>query len=400
MNKFYRTLIFAFLSLAALESVLFADLNPLNDWMENLVKEEKVVGCMAHITENGETIFLKAVGRRSPDSTDELQTEQVVRIYSMTKAIASVATLQLIEQGEVGIDDLVSKYIPSFKNVKVLENGKLRDAEKEITIRELITHTSGIAYDFSASPELKPYYEDAFVGVHSLEEAANIIAKLPLAHDPGKAFTYGLGIDVLGRVIEIASDKSLEEHLKENIFKPLGMMHTSFTPDKSIVQMPIVNRTSNGLRIDKVHYQTEKDVLNATFPSGGGGLWSTIGDYSRFCMAIENFGELDGIRILNPETVVFMTQNHLSPSINRNKPVHERNRFGLGLGIQPPVMTSKGFKGGGRWTWGGAACTYFFIDHKQNITAVFATQLFPFDHGLNEEFHHIVLESLAQEQMN
>ena len=164
--------------------------------------------------------------------------------------------------------------------------------------------------------------------------------------------------------------------------------------------MPIVNRTSNGLSIDKVHYQTEKDVLNATFPSGGGGLWSTIGDYSRFCMAIENFGELDGIRILNPETVIFMTQNHLSPSINRNKPVHERNRFGLGLGIQPPVMTSKGFKGGGRWTWGGAACTYFFIDHKQNITAVFATQLFPFDHGLNEEFHHIVLVSLAQEQMN
>ena len=400
MNKFYRPIIFAFLTLVSLESALFADLKPLNDWMKNLVKEGKVVGCIAQITENGETIFLKAVGRRSPDSTDKLQTKQVIRIYSMTKAIASVATLQLIEQGEVGIDDLVSKYIPSFKNVKVLENGQLRDAEKEITIRELITHTSGIAYDFSASPELKPYYEDAFVGVDSLEEAANIIATLPLAHDPGKAFTYGLGIDVLGRVIEIASDTSLEEYLKENVFKPLGMTNTSFTPDKSIVQMPIVNRTVNGLSIDTVHYETEKDVLNATFPSGGGGLWSTIGDYSRFCMAIENFGELDGVRILNPETVGFMTQNHLSPSINRNKPLHERNRFGLGLGIQPPVMTSKGLKGGARWTWGGAACTYFFIDQSQDITAVFATQLFPFDHGLSGEFHQIVLESVAQKQMD
>jgi len=373
-----------------------ADLQPLQVWMEALVEEGKVVGCMAQVTQDGETIFLEAVGDRSPDSEEDVEVTQVIRIYSMSKAITSAAVMQLVEQGTLGIDDPVSMYIPEFANVNVLEDGELRPAKRGITIRELLTHTSGIAYDFSASPELKRYYEKALVGAFSLDEAAKRIAKLPLAGDPGSLYLYGISIDVLGRVIEVVSGQEFEAYLQEYIFTPLAMNNTSFTPDISMLQMPIVNRTEDGLQVDKKHYERERGALNPSFQSGGGGLWSTIGDYSKFCMAMEQFGELDGNRILQPQTVQFMVQNHLNPTITLNTPT----RFGLGFGLNAPVRTSMGFRGAGRWTWGGAACTYFFIDPAQDVTAVFATQLFPFDLELNNEFHHIVLESLAQEEQN
>ena len=389
--------IFANVCCLLLASTTFAtNLKPLQDWMQSLIDDGEVVGCMAQVTQDGETIFLEAVGDRTPESDEDVEVSQVIRIYSMSKAITSAAIMQLVEQGKLGIDDPVSLYIPEFAAVQVLENGELRPAKRGITIRELLTHTSGLAYDFSASPELKPYYEGKFIGVKSLKEAAKIIASLPLAGDPGNLYLYGLSIDVLGRVVEVVSEQEFETYLQKNIFAPLAMNDTSFTPDMSVLQMPIVNRTEDGLQIDKKHYETERDVLNPSFHSGGGGLWSTIGDYSKFCMAVEQYGELDGKRILQPQSVRFMTQNQLSPAITTK----QENRFGLGFGLGAPVLTSRGIRGAGRWTWGGAASTYFFIDPAQDVTAVFATQLFPFDFELNNEFHYIVLESLVQEESN
>ena len=388
----------ALIILSAALAASAAELKPLQDWMQSLVDEGKVVGCMAQVTQDGETIFLEAVGDRTPESGEDVDVSQVIRIYSMSKAITSAAIMQLVEQGKLGIDDPVSMYIPEFADVKVFEDGKLRPAKREPTIRELLSHTSGIAYDFSASPELKPYYTGMFVGVTSLEEAAKVIASLPLEGDPGSLNLYGLSIDVLGRVIEVISGQAFGTYLQEHIFIPLEMSDTSFTPDVSVLQMPIVNRTKDGLKVDEKHYATERDVLNPSFQSGGGGLWSTIGDYTKFCMAMEQYGELDGKRILNPRTVAFMTQNHLNPTITTNQEGQQYNRFGLGFGLQPPVQTSKGLRGGGRWTWGGAASTFFFIDPHQDVTAVFATQLFPFNGVMNNDFHHIVLESLAQEE--
>lgn len=399
MNQKTKHYIFSFLScLVVAVAGSAAELKPLQDWMQSLVDDGKVVGCMAQVTKDSETIFLEALGDRTPESDEDVQVTQVIRIYSMSKAITSAAIMQLVEQGKLGIDDPVSMYIPEFEDVKVLIDEELRPARRGITIRELITHTSGIAYDFSASPALKPYYERKFEGVTSLEEAVKIIASLPLASDPGSLFLYGLSVDVLGRVIEVVSGQEFEVYLQENIFVPLAMNNTSFTPDEDAVQMPIVNKTVEGLRIDVKHYETEKDVLNPSFQSGGGGLWSTIGDYSRFCMAMEQLGELDGKRILKPETVAFMTQNHLSPNITSIQTIDRRSRFGLGFGLSEAVRTSKGLRGGGRWTWGGAASTYFFIDPQQDVTAVFATQLFPFNSQMNNEFHHVVLESLVQEE--
>ncbi|MCH2134656.1 MAG: beta-lactamase family protein [Phycisphaerales bacterium] len=370
-----------------------APLKPLADWMKGLVESGQVVGCMAQITQDGETIFLEAYGKRTPKSDDALGTDQVIRIYSMTKAITSAAVMQLVEQGKIGLDDPVSMYIPEFKDVQVLVDGELEPARREVTIRDLLTHTSGFTYGFLATPAIAPYYRGKLVGTKNLEEAATRIAGMPLLTEPGSAFVYGLSTDVLGRVVEVGSGMSFGEYLKENIFTPLEMDHTAFVPPADLEPMHIVTPADGQLVIDEAHYSRENNIFKPDFESGGGGLWSTIGDYSRFCMAMVNLGELDRQRILKASTVVFMTQNHLGPGVAAGP----GQRFGLGFGIEDAVETSQGPRGAGRWTWGGAACTYFFIDPRQKLTAVFATQQFPFNMQMAGDFNRIVLESVAQE---
>ena len=382
-------------ALSLVATATAAELKPLQDWMQSLVDSGRVVGCMAQVTQGGETIFLKAIGDRNPGSDEDLTIDQVVRIYSMSKAITSTAVMQLVEQGRLGIDDPVSMYIPEFSNVKVWANGVLEPPRRGITIRDLLRHTSGLAYDFSAPPELAPRYKDFFVNVRTLDEAGRKMAHLPLAEQPGTAFVYGLNTDVLGRVVEVVAGMDFESYLRENIFTPLSMTDTGFTPSSDLKAMQIVTPRDGQLVVDAAHYAHEGRILKPQFPSGGGGLWSTLGDYTRFCMAIERHGELDGNRILRPDTVRFMTQNQLGPGIDGSENPGAQ-RFGLGFGIQGPVQTSAGLRGGGRWTWGGAACTYFFIDARQDLTAVFATQQFPFNGEMNNGFHHAVLESIAR----
>ena len=371
-----------------------AQLKPVSDWMESLVDSGKVVGCMVQVTQNGETIFLDAVGDRTPDSDEDLETDQVIRIYSMSKAITSAAVMQLIEQEKLGIDDPVSMYIPEFADAKVSVDGTLQPTRRPITVRDLLTHTSGLAYDFSAPPHLVPDYKDKMANVKNLEEAAIVMANMPLVSQPGQAWVYGLNTDVLGRIVEVVSETEFELYLREHIFHPLAMHDTGFTPDDAIELMHIVTDRNGTLVIDQGHYKGGSKILKPDFQSGGGGLWSTIGDYTRFCQAMEQMGELGGNRILEPETVAFMTQNQLGPGMAKGP----NQRFGLGFGMQAPVPTSAGPRGGGRWTWGGAACTYFFIDPRQNVTAVFATQQFPFNGQMGEEFHRVVLEAMAQRE--
>ena len=396
----YNSIIFSiFVSLSFAIACSAADLKPLQDWMQSLVDDNKVVGCMAQITQDGNTIYLEAIGKRSPEAEDLLLPTQVVRIYSMTKAITSVAIMQLVEQGLIGIDDPVSFYIPEFADVKILINGEFKPPNKEVTVRELITHTSGLGYSFSATDEFLPYYREDIIDDKTLENAAKKIAGMPLISQPGSKFIYGLGIDVLGRIIEVVSGSDFESYLRKHIFMPLGMVDTGFTPMRLLQPMPIVTEINGNLVVDNIHYSKSAYELNPNYASGGGGLWSTIGDYTRFIMAIEQNGELEGNRILGSETVNFMIQNQISPGINREN-IENPIKFSLGFGIRSAIETSSGLRGEGRLAWGGAACSYFFIDPSQNVTAVFATQLFPFNSQLNDEFHYIVLESLAQEDVN
>jgi CubicO group peptidase (beta-lactamase class C family) len=382
----------AFLLVLFLAVPAMAELPGLANWMQSLVDEGKVVGCSAQVTQGGETIFLEAFGDRTPESDEDLHTNQIVRIYSMSKAITSTAIMQLVDQGKLGIDDPVAMYIPEFADMTVGLGNDAHPAHRQITIRDLLTHTSGLAYDFSAPEEYKAVYEEVFKDTTTLESAGAAMGSLPLVSEVGERFVYGVNTDVLGRVVEVVSGISFEDYLRRHIFGPLKMRHTGFTPPTDLKPMHIVNGEPGVLKVDSAHYAREDSrALRPRFQSGGGGLWSTLGDYTRFMQAMERQGELDGVRILKAKTVKFMTQNHLSPAY----PGHQR--FGLGFGLMDPVVTSVGPRGGGRWTWGGAASTYFFIDPQQDLTAIFVTQKFPFDGPLGEGFHKAVLEAVAVE---
>ncbi|MDG1837577.1 MAG: serine hydrolase [Phycisphaerales bacterium] len=366
------------------------DLPGLKKWMQQQVEQGKVVGCSAQVTQRGETVFLEAFGARTPASSEDLTTDQIARVYSMTKAITSTAVMQLIEQERLGIDDPVSMYIPEFADMTVGLGDTAQPARRQITIRDLLMHTSGLSYDFSAPTPYKAIYEAPFQAGGNLADAAAKMGQIPLVCEPGSRFEYGISIDVLGRVIEVVSGQTFGTYLQANLFEPLGMTDTTFFPPDDLKPMHIVIGPPGNLQIDQRHEQARLDrSLKPSFESGGGGLWSTLHDYTRFMQAMERYGELDGVRILKPKTVAFMTQNQLSPAFKSDQ------RFGLGFGLAAPVQTSRGPRGGGRWTWGGAASTYFFIDPKQDLTAIFVTQKFPFDFALGEEFHREVLESIA-----
>jgi CubicO group peptidase (beta-lactamase class C family) len=372
-----------------------ASLPGLSDWMQSLVQDGKVVGCAAQVTQGGETIFFEAFGDRTPNSDQDLRTDQIVRIYSMSKAITSVAVMQLVEQGSVGIDDPVSLYIPEFADIQVGLGDDAHPPKRAVTIRDLLTHTSGLAYDFSAPEPLKETYGAIFRGAGTLKEAAARMGEAPLVQEPGAGFVYGISTDVLGRVVEVVSGETFEDYLQATLFEPLKMSDTSFTPPAGMEPMHIVTGGAGDLRIDDDHYQTQlARALKPRFQSGGGGLWSTMSDYTRFMQAMERYGELDDVRILKAKTVAFMTQNHLSPAYETPQ------RFGLGFGLAEPEQTSRGPRGAGRWTWGGAASTFFFIDPTQDLTAIFITQKFPFDFSIGTGFNKAVLEAVAARQPN
>ena len=383
-------LLLAYIVTGLLAGPSVADLPGLDKWMQQQVEQGKVVGCSAQVTQGGETIFLEAFGDRTPVSSEDLTTEQIVRVYSMTKAITSAAVMQLVEQGKLGIDDPVSMYIPEFADMTVGLGDTARPARRQITIRDLLTHSSGLSYDFLAPTPYKTLYEVPFQAGGDLADAAARMGQVPLVCEPGSRFEYSISIDVLGRVIEVISEQTFGTYLQANLFDPLGMTNTTFSPPDDLKPMHIVIGSPGNLQIDQTHEQARLDrSLKPGFESGGGGLWSTLHDYTRFMQAMERYGELDGVRILKPKTVAFMTQNQLSPAFKSDQ------RFGLGFGLAAPVQTSHGPRGGGRWTWGGAASTYFFIDPNQDLTAIFVTQKFPFDFALGEEFHREVLESIA-----
>ena len=401
----FKTILISVASLCVLLTAHIAsanDFGTLRKFMESNVNDGRVVGCAAQVTKDGETVFLEAFGNLDPAESRELRTTDVVRIYSMTKAITTAAAMKLMEDGKLGIDDPVAMYIPEFADITVAHwpDGAKHKAgtmqrvapRRPITVRDLILHTSGLAYNFSAEKALKPKYSKPWKGQTTLEGAIANLANVPLAIQPGTRFIYGLNSDVLGRVVEVASGQPFDQYLAVEFFKPLKMDDTGFTPGPAERTMPLAkaNSKGDGFILDKNRIEGHSTDDDIHLPLGGEGLYSTLNDYTRFCRMIAQEGELDGVRVLDERTVAFMAQNHLGPDLNPGA-----DRFGLGFKVHDPVETSQGMRGQDRLSWGGAASTYFFIDPAENVTAVFVTQLFPFNGPMGEEFHTAVLESLA-----
>ena len=343
--------------------------------MQQAIDQGLTAGIMTLVARRGEIVHWDARGWRVRDE-DPLEPNDIFRIHSMTKPVTSVAVMMLVKDGLLSLDDEVATVIPAFADVQVYENGVTRPPDRPMLIRDLLTHTSGLTYGvFGDSPVDSMYNREFYLtpgaSEFDLRKRADILASLPLIDDPGDRWNYSLSTDLLGHVVEVVSGKTLDRFFRERIFDPLGMDDTGFEvpADKQGRFTAMYWRTPEGLQMGDS--PTEGSYTRPpTWFSGGGGLASTARDYLRFCRMLLGGGELDGVRLLESETVRLMTRNHLAEDLI---PVMGIPGMGFGLGFAVPA----GEENGAYW-WSGVANTYFWIDPAEEIIAFAWTQLQPF----------------------
>jgi CubicO group peptidase (beta-lactamase class C family) len=378
-------------------------LDRISPWMQRYVDERKYPGSSLLIARDGNEVFFDAVGQRNIKESLPFERDTVARIYSMTKPITSVAIMMLVERGLFQLEAPVSDFIPGFAEAKCLISGATSIDQTEPcavpTIRQLLTHTSGLSYSFNPGPLAEVMAEqklDFGPGKVSLAKMADYLATMPLAFAPGSRWEYSVGIDIAGRVIEVASGKSLDQFFAEEIFAPLGMSETAFNvPDGTgnrfaslytplaadTMTLDTSSATSDTLRLVDSY---EKSPYYATaMRSGGGGLVGTIDDYMAFIEMLRRGGDCEGGRLLSPRTVDFMMRNHLPGDIASMgaKSFAEQPMEGMGFGIGGSVVLDPGRVGVpgsvGDFSWGGMASTGFWIDRALDLSVVFFTQLSP-----------------------
>lgn len=379
----------AVLSPASPESVgMSAErLSRIDKMIQQAVSDNVIPGAVAIICRNGKIVYQKAFGQSDVVNNENFKTDNIFRIASQSKAITTTAIMMLWEEGKFALDDPISKYIPEFKNPVLLEKFSMKDstyttkpAGKEITIRQLITHTSGIGYGIIDGDErFKAIYKkagvtDLFTTENiSIEESVKKLAKLPLHHVPGEAFTYSEGLDVIGYLIEVLSGKPFDKFLEERLFLPLGMKDTNFylPTSKADRLVEVQTKTDNKwVHFTDTFYDVNYPKTGAKrFFSGGAGLSSTVADYATFLQMYLNKGELNGKRILSRKTVEFMLQNQIGNLMG------DERGFGLGFALLSEKGAVKGGQGSeGTFDWGGYFNTSYFADPKENIIGIIMKQ--------------------------
>jgi CubicO group peptidase (beta-lactamase class C family) len=385
--------------------------------LQQAVELKQVAGAVALLARDGKVGYLRAKGFQDVEAGKEMTTDTLFRIASMSKPVTSVAVMILVDDGRLAVTDPVSKYLPEFKNPKVLmlESGgagdsKLVPASREITIRDLLTHTSGLTYRFMAQKPFAELYHKADIcdGLtrpsFTLAENVRHLASLPLLNQPGSAFQYSLSTDVLGRLVEVISGQDLESFMRSRIFGPLGMNDTYFDlPTDKTGRLAVVYEPGPDKRIRRVGEEPvhkEELVYCVTSPyqgrrgycSGGAGLTSSAADYARFLQMLLNGGQSNGTRILKPATVREMTSNQIGDL----KFMSPTDRFGYGFGIVAGAGKDQ-VAAVGSYYWGGFYNTGFWVDPEKKLVAVLMTQLFPSDHlTLNEEFKKLAYAAVQQ----
>ena len=343
--------------------------------MQQAIDQGVTAGVMTLVARRGEIVHWDARGWRVRDE-DPLEPNDIFRIYSMTKPVTSVAVMLLVEDGLLSLDDEVGSVIPAFADVQVFQDLGNRPPDRPILIRHLLTHTSGLTYGVFGSSAVDSMYNRVFdkkSGNSDLDLRgwADVLASLPLIDDPGDRWNYSLSTDLLGHVVEVVSGETLDRFFQERIFDPLGMHDTGFqvSADKQDRFTAMYWLTKEGLEMGDS--PTDGSYTRpAIWLSGGGGLVSTARDYLRFCRMLLEGGELDGVRLLESETVRLMTRNRLAEDL---LPILKIPGMGFGLGFAVPA----GEEDGTYW-WSGVANTYFWIDPAEEIIAFAWTQLQPF----------------------
>lgn len=370
------------------------------------VESGKLPGMIALVAHNGKLVYVNSIGSPSMPGPQETA---VFRIFSMTKPITTVAAMQLIERGKLRVEDPVSKYIPSFANVKVFSGGgaaqpRLRDPDRAMTVADLLTQTSGLTYGIFDSTSVDSIYRLAgFFGPGwTTAKLADSLARLPLKFSPGESWNYGFSTDVLGRIIEVVSGTTLDRYFENEIFKPLRMTMTGFvaTPAMRARVLPIYGRGPDGKLVAQTPLLTPNYTTAGELLSGGGGLLSTPDDYLRFAQMLLNGGELDGKRVLKRETVALMMQNHVPESwVPLNiAPGWPAGRNGFGYGGAVRMDSDPAVAGAaGTFRWAGYGTTFFWIDPKNNLIGMVWTQYVPvMEHwAIDGEFQRFVYSALT-----
>jgi CubicO group peptidase (beta-lactamase class C family) len=373
-------------------------LERLTTIMARQVEEKKAPGVSMLIARQGKVAYRDFVGALRPGGP-VMTKDAIFRIYSMTKPIVSVAAMMLVEEGRLLITDPVSKYIPAFANVKVgIVNGDKLDLaplKRPITVQDLMRHTSGLTYGFTGGSPVQKLIKGANVvdSNRTLAENVDAMAALPLMHQPGEVWEYSVSTDVLGRVVEIVAGARLSEALQKRVFGPLDMVDTAFfTPESKLA------RRADPFSFDfmtAAGVNTNSITSPPKFESGGGGLVSTLADYTRFAAMLSFGGAIDGKRILSPRTLAFMASDHLDAGVRKDHyllwPGHG---FGLGFAVRTDPGKAPTAGSVGEFFWGGMMGTAFWVSPRDSLFAVLMVQT-----PENREYFRVLFRNLVSAAM-
>ena len=371
-------------------------LSRVDKHLARYVDEGRLPGWLVLVARHGRLVHLSTCGRRHVEDGLPVEAETLWRIYSMTKPITSVAALMLFEEGAFELTDPVSRFIPSFADVRVWGGGNdlkpvTVPATEPVRLWHLLTHTAGLTYGFHRSHPVDARYRAAGYEYGSppgagLAQVCDDWAAQPLLFQPGTEWNYSVATDVLGRVVEVASGQSLDEFFTERILGPLGMVDTSFQVDAAeadrLARVYVATPAGGIAPLDQLGSAA---LGRPSFLSGGAGLVSTAADYLRFAQFLLRGGELDGVRLLGPRTVAYMTRNHLPGGADLEdfgRPLYAETSFrgvgfGLGVSVVQDAAAYRVLTNAGEYGWGGLASTAFWNDPTDDLTVLFMTQLVP-----------------------
>lgn len=382
---------------------------------ERYVDDGRLPGWLAVVSRRGKVAHLASYGYRDRENDLPIERDTLFRIFSMTKPITSVAAMMLYEEGAFELKDPVHRFIPSFRDLRVYRSGSvnapvLEPTTEPMRIWHLLTHTSGLSYGFHHVHPVDALYRKAGYEWGApkgldLEAVVDQWAELPLVFQPGSRWNYSVSTDVLGRVVEVLAGQSLDEFFRERIFEPLGMTDTRFhVPEEDLGRLAalyVPDGDRKAVRFDALGRVTTQPP---DFVSGGGGLVSTAADYHRFTQLLLGRGEVDGVRLLGDRTVRYMTRNQLPGNLDLEhfgqsgfaETAFDGVGFGLGFSVVIDAAAGKVPASEGTYAWGGAASTAFWVDPREEITAVFLTQLLPSStHPIRPQLQQLVAQAIV-----
>ncbi len=380
-------------------------LNRIDSMIIQSIENKWIAGAVGFIARDGKIIYNRAFGESDLENGTPMQTDAIFRIASQTKAIASIGLMMLFEEGKFLLDDPVSKYIPEFANPQVIDKYNPEDssfttipARREITIRDLFTHTSGIDYAGIGSPMMNAVYSKAGImggfgnDMITIGDDIRLLGKQPLVHQPGERFTYGLNVDVIGYLVEILSGQKLDQFLKTRLFDPLGMEDTWFyLPEDKHQRLVKVNTEDQNRTVVPMPGQeiVNYPLTNGVYFSGGAGLSSTTRDYAIFLQMLLNKGEYKGKRFLSSRTVELITSNQIG-DLNVGK-----DKFGLGFEITTEAGQAVLGISEGSFAWGGYFGTTYWADPEERLVCLLFMQQVPLSHGeIQNKFKAMVYQAL------